>query len=187
MLRGDLAGWRDGIAAAEARSSAGGRTRLQVAQATDCADWLPNDLLIKLDRCLMAHGVEGRTPFLDPVRRRVRLPPAGRAEGEARPRQISAAALARRRLPEARAVRAQARLHRAGGANGSRGAPADRRRWSPRSRRSGKSAEPGAVREALPPTGESAPASRPGPCCSMRSGTAGTSRARSCPPMPAPR
>jgi asparagine synthase (glutamine-hydrolysing) len=33
----------------------------------DCADWLPNDLLAKLDRCLMAHGVEGRTPFLDPV------------------------------------------------------------------------------------------------------------------------
>jgi asparagine synthase (glutamine-hydrolysing) len=24
-------------------------------------------LLTKLDRCLMAHGVEGRTPFLDPV------------------------------------------------------------------------------------------------------------------------
>jgi len=29
------------------------------------ADWLPNDPLLKLDRCLMAHGVEGRTPFLD--------------------------------------------------------------------------------------------------------------------------
>ena len=29
-------------------------------------DWLPHDLLIKLDRCLMAHGLEGRTPFLDP-------------------------------------------------------------------------------------------------------------------------
>jgi asparagine synthase (glutamine-hydrolysing) len=43
-----------------------GRTALQNAQATDCAEWLPNDLLIKLDRCLMAHGVEGRTPFLDP-------------------------------------------------------------------------------------------------------------------------
>ena len=43
-----------------------GRTSLQVAQAVDCADWLPNDLLTKLDRCLMAHGVEGRTPFLDP-------------------------------------------------------------------------------------------------------------------------
>jgi asparagine synthase (glutamine-hydrolysing) len=40
-------------------------TRLQKAQAHDCADWLPNDLLIKLDRCLMAHGVEGRVPFLD--------------------------------------------------------------------------------------------------------------------------
>jgi asparagine synthase (glutamine-hydrolysing) len=30
------------------------------------ATWLPNDLLLKLDRCLMAHGLEGRTPFLDP-------------------------------------------------------------------------------------------------------------------------
>ncbi len=40
-------------------------TKLQQAQAIDCAGWLPNDLLIKLDRCLMAHGVEGRTPFLD--------------------------------------------------------------------------------------------------------------------------
>ena len=42
-------------------------TRLQKAQAHDCADWLPNDLLNKLDRCLMAHGVEGRVPFLDPM------------------------------------------------------------------------------------------------------------------------
>ncbi len=65
LLRGDLAGWRDGIAAAEVGAGSGGRTRLQIAQATDCADWLPNDLLVKLDRCLMAHGVEGRTPFLD--------------------------------------------------------------------------------------------------------------------------
>jgi len=67
ILRGNLAGWRDGIAAAELRAASGGRTRLQVAQATDCSDWLPNDLLSKLDRCLMAHGVEGRTPFLDPA------------------------------------------------------------------------------------------------------------------------
>jgi asparagine synthase (glutamine-hydrolysing) len=66
ILRGDLAGWRDGIAAAELQGAVGHRTRLQVAQATDCADWLPNDLLTKLDRCLMAHSVEGRTPFLDP-------------------------------------------------------------------------------------------------------------------------
>ena len=34
-------------------------------QRHDINDWLPNDLLIKLDRCLMRHGVEGRTPFID--------------------------------------------------------------------------------------------------------------------------
>ena len=42
-----------------------GLTRLQQAQWSDIATWLPNDLLTKLDRCLMAHGLEGRTPFLD--------------------------------------------------------------------------------------------------------------------------
>jgi asparagine synthase (glutamine-hydrolysing) len=41
-------------------------TPLQRAQAADMETWLPNDLLLKLDRCLMAHGLEGRTPFLDP-------------------------------------------------------------------------------------------------------------------------
>jgi asparagine synthase (glutamine-hydrolysing) len=60
-----LAGWRDGIAAAGDAAALPGRTRLMAAQALDVADWLPNDLLIKLDRCLMAHGVEGRTPLLD--------------------------------------------------------------------------------------------------------------------------
>jgi len=92
VLRKLPAGWRDGLAAAElaaARSGIvkrgtvkrgivesdivesgifeSGRTRLQAAQAADMADWLPHDLLLKLDRCLMAHGVEGRTPFLDPA------------------------------------------------------------------------------------------------------------------------
>jgi asparagine synthase (glutamine-hydrolysing) len=41
-------------------------TPLQQAQAADLETWLPDDLLLKLDRCLMAHGLEGRTPFLDP-------------------------------------------------------------------------------------------------------------------------
>jgi len=62
--------WRAGVAQAgiDARMGAGtdGRTRLQVAQAQDIATWLPNDLLLKMDRMLMAHGVEGRVPFLDP-------------------------------------------------------------------------------------------------------------------------
>jgi len=64
---GVLEGWRDGIAASESRESRGKRSRLAIAQAVDCTDWLPNDLLLKLDRMLMAHGLEGRTPFLDPV------------------------------------------------------------------------------------------------------------------------
>jgi asparagine synthase (glutamine-hydrolysing) len=55
-----LARWR-----AEAAPPAG-LTPLQEAQWADVATWLPNDLLLKLDRCLMAHGLEGRTPFLDP-------------------------------------------------------------------------------------------------------------------------
>ena len=67
LLRADLSGWRAGIAAAEVEAARNGRTRLQAAQAVDCADWVPNDLLTKLDRCLMAHGVEGRVPFLDPL------------------------------------------------------------------------------------------------------------------------
>ena len=66
LLR-DGAHWRDGYAAAETQTRGHEWDRLQSAQALDCADWLPNDLLTKLDRCLMAHGVEGRTPFLDPV------------------------------------------------------------------------------------------------------------------------
>ena len=65
VLRAPSIGWRDGIEAAEAVAGEGGRSRLQAAQAADVGHWLPNDLLTKLDRCLMAHGVEGRTPFLD--------------------------------------------------------------------------------------------------------------------------
>ena len=65
VLRDESPAWRTGWAEAETAAAAGGRSKLQAAQAADVAEWLPNDLLIKLDRCLMAHGVEGRTPFLD--------------------------------------------------------------------------------------------------------------------------
>ncbi len=67
VLRHRPSGWRDGFAASEQRAGECGGSRLAGAQAADIADWLPNDLLLKLDRCLMAHGVEGRTPFLDPA------------------------------------------------------------------------------------------------------------------------
>jgi asparagine synthase (glutamine-hydrolysing) len=58
---GALARWRDAV------TPRPDLTRLQQAQAADMETWLPNDLLLKLDRCLMAHGLEGRTPFLDPA------------------------------------------------------------------------------------------------------------------------
>jgi len=49
----------------EAAAPPPGLTPLQRAQYADIVTWLPNDLLLKLDRMLMAHGLEGRTPFLD--------------------------------------------------------------------------------------------------------------------------
>ncbi|MCC9620196.1 asparagine synthase (glutamine-hydrolyzing) [Thalassospira sp. MA62] len=67
LVPGVLDGWRDGIAASESRENRGQRSRLAIAQAVDCSDWLPNDLLIKLDRTFAAQGIEGRTPFLDPM------------------------------------------------------------------------------------------------------------------------
>ena len=38
---------------------------LQKFQLFDYYNWLPNNLLVKLDRCLMTYGMEGRTPFID--------------------------------------------------------------------------------------------------------------------------
>lgn len=59
--------WRADITRAEKQAKAQALTRLQRAQFIDCQDWLPHDLLIKLDRCLMHNAIEGRTPFLDPA------------------------------------------------------------------------------------------------------------------------
>ncbi|MHC8508517.1 MAG: asparagine synthase (glutamine-hydrolyzing) [Rhodospirillales bacterium] len=67
LLRDPSRAWRRGIEADMAAADTPGRSALQRVQAADTAGWLPNDLLLKLDRCLMAHGVEGRVPFVDPV------------------------------------------------------------------------------------------------------------------------
>jgi asparagine synthase (glutamine-hydrolysing) len=73
-----LARWR-----AEARPPPG-LSVLQQAQWADVMTWLPNDLLLKLDRCLMAHGLEGRTPFLDPAVAAFAFPLADRFKARGR-------------------------------------------------------------------------------------------------------
>ncbi len=68
VLREPPLGWRSGIAATALTAWASGTgrgSRLLAAQESDLSEWLPNDLLLKLDRCLMAHSLEGRTPLLD--------------------------------------------------------------------------------------------------------------------------
>ena len=72
VLRDDVAGRLRARYAADAARMPGLITRvtnrdaaLSALQRHDIEDWLPNDLLIKLDRCLMRHGLEGRTPFVD--------------------------------------------------------------------------------------------------------------------------
>lgn len=65
ILREDNRDWAAGLDSVRAQASRPDFSPLQVAQATDIHGWLHADLLLKLDRCLMAHGVEGRTPFLD--------------------------------------------------------------------------------------------------------------------------
>jgi asparagine synthase (glutamine-hydrolysing) len=83
VLSARRGGGRAGIGAAGARAAGTGRSRLMMAQEIDIADWLPHDLLLKIDRCLMAHAVEGRTPFLDPgvAAASFRLPDALKVRG----------------------------------------------------------------------------------------------------------
>ena len=72
VLRNDVAGRLTARYSVDAARMPGLITRLTdrdgalaSLQRHDIDDWLPNDLLIKLDRCLMRHGLEGRTPFVD--------------------------------------------------------------------------------------------------------------------------
>ncbi len=65
LLKSDNNLWRQHIQEIEKACRTQGYDRLYTAQTIDMQTWLPNDLLIKLDRCLMWHSLEGRTPFLD--------------------------------------------------------------------------------------------------------------------------
>lgn len=60
-----LGGWREDFSTLEKGTAHKGMSKLRRQLVLDQESWLPNDLLLKLDRCLMAHGLEGRTPFLD--------------------------------------------------------------------------------------------------------------------------
>jgi asparagine synthase (glutamine-hydrolysing) len=76
--------WREGIDDAEGEVRGRWPGHVQRLQALDVAEWLPNDLLVKLDRCLMIHSVEGRTPYLDPevARFAVTLPDSLKIKGD---------------------------------------------------------------------------------------------------------
>lgn len=74
---------------------------LQRAMAADVATWLPDDLLVKLDRMTMAHGLEGRAPFLAPelVEMGLNLPVQERRQGDMSKRALRR--VARHYLPAA--------------------------------------------------------------------------------------
>ena len=58
--------WRQALSITEEDLSHDGTlSRLQKSQFLDISEWLPNDLMLKLDRALMWFGIEGRPPFLD--------------------------------------------------------------------------------------------------------------------------
>lgn len=65
LLKNDKHTWQTQIQQIKKDCLDNGYDRLYTAQTIDMQTWLPNDLLIKLDRCLMRHSLEGRTPFLD--------------------------------------------------------------------------------------------------------------------------
>jgi asparagine synthase (glutamine-hydrolysing) len=65
VLRRESETWREDINQSEREFKGNNWSNLQALQALDIAYWLPDDLLTKVDRCLMAHGLEGRVPFLD--------------------------------------------------------------------------------------------------------------------------
>ncbi|MFV1959576.1 MAG: asparagine synthetase B, partial [Planctomycetota bacterium] len=75
-------------AAGELARDPGARTAFE-AMADDLARYLPDDLLVKEDRALMAHGIEGRHPFLDArVRRAARAVEVRGSVGRGRQKQL---------------------------------------------------------------------------------------------------
>ncbi len=61
----NLANWGYDLSFTRLKINNSDLTNLQKKQMLDYNEWLPNNILIKLDRCLMAHSLEGRTPLVD--------------------------------------------------------------------------------------------------------------------------
>lgn len=93
--------WEDDCVRALATHFSGGTTRLRDLLRADLHEWLPNDLLSKVDLASMAVSLEARVPYLDHriVEWAVRLPDRFRIRGGVT-KQILRKAY-ERRLPEA--------------------------------------------------------------------------------------
>jgi asparagine synthase (glutamine-hydrolysing) len=73
-----------------ARHGIGERPDLAALQCADLRDYLPNDILTKVDRMSMAHGLEVRAPFLQPAVAEfaLSLPESLRCQIRGRPKRI---------------------------------------------------------------------------------------------------
>ena len=93
----EMAAWEAGLMA----WLDGAADPLQRATAADMGTWLPDDLLVKFDRVSMAHGLEGRAPYLAPpvVEAGLSLPLAQRMSGDTS--KVALRRVASRWLPEA--------------------------------------------------------------------------------------
>jgi asparagine synthase (glutamine-hydrolysing) len=81
---------RGALAALAARHAVPERPGLGALQRADMSEYLPNDILAKVDRMSMAHGLEVRAPFLQPAMAEfaLSLPAALRCRMTGRPKRI---------------------------------------------------------------------------------------------------
>ena len=112
ILRDPGREWRDSIAGHQAVSDSQGRSKLQAAQAIDCKDWLTNDLLTKLDRCLMAHGLGRPHPLPGSGNGKSRLPTAGQSENQQTSGQVAVAQMAGQSHAGGPGLHQETRFHR---------------------------------------------------------------------------
>src|SRR5205085_10611827 len=64
LLQASVAEWRPPVADGFEKMLSD-HSAVEAALAVDRVTYLPNDLLTKVDRCSMMHGLEVRSPFMD--------------------------------------------------------------------------------------------------------------------------